>query len=179
MYLGMGTLLREKWEILIWICTIDLTFQPRLDRSYVGFIWISVTKNEGVTEEITFPEHWTIENAIPPKPIVNNYIDQVIQEDNGSVSITFESPVRNYSRSLSSRNSFSSSYNPYRVSIPTTSRHSISKIPEKPKSPSIESINIEGIKISKNQFPYPIYKKDSPTASDDMNFSIHGWVCNR
>lgn len=40
-------------------------------------------------EEITFPGHWTINNVVPPKPIVNNFIEQIIQDDNGSVSISF------------------------------------------------------------------------------------------
>lgn len=106
-------------------------------------------------EEKTFLEHWTINNVVPPKPIVNNYIEQIIQDDNGSVSISFgDSLIRNYSRSLSSRGSFSFS-KPYKISIPTTSRHSIS---EQSEPSMVESVNIEGLRISENQIPHAIYQ---------------------
>lgn len=122
-------------------------------------------------EEITFPDSWTITNAVLPKPIVNFNIEQIVQDTEGSVNLTFRNPLLG-SRSRNARSSFSS-HQPYRVSVPTTSRHSVSE----PIEQLVEKVPIEGLKISENQIPHSIYRnpsnrRESPTASE-MNFSIN------
>lgn len=40
-------------------------------------------------EEINFPESWVLPNVIPPRPILNHDVEQVVQHDDGDVEISF------------------------------------------------------------------------------------------
>ncbi|KAI8554886.1 hypothetical protein RHMOL_Rhmol05G0131600 [Rhododendron molle] len=125
-------------------------------------------------EEITFPENWTITNAVPPRPIINR-IEQITQDNEGTVSLNFRNSRNNgLLRSISSR--MSNTHEPYRVSVPPTTveRNPTSDIPD---SSSLEDVNLAGIRISANNIPHGVYNEphhrvESPTASD-MNFSIN------
>ncbi|GMP63744.1 hypothetical protein CsSME_00025315 [Camellia sinensis var. sinensis] len=68
--------------------------------------------------EITFLERWKIPNAIPPKPIVNRTIDQIVQTQGGDVFLNFRTSLP---RRMSSRSSI-----PYRVDLPSSSRQLVS-----------------------------------------------------
>jgi hypothetical protein len=59
-------------------------------------------------DEIKFPETWTIAQAIPPKPLLNHDIENIIQEIDGTVKINFHRIGSNLSRSYSSRSFISS-----------------------------------------------------------------------
>lgn len=82
-------------------------------------------------EEIAFPKNWTITNAVPSRPIINQ-IEQIIQDNDGTVSLNFRnSSLDHHPRGRSARSSFSTpNSRPYRVNIPSTRRHSISEIPK-------------------------------------------------
>jgi hypothetical protein len=129
-------------------------------------------------EEITFPENWTITNAVPPRPIINQ-IEQIVQDDEGTVSLNFRSShSERFLRSRSSRNnSFNSTQVPYGVNIPTTSRNSTLGVSE--SQHPIEETHLAGLRLSENQIPHGVYQNpnqgpvESPTASD-MNFTING-----
>lgn len=147
-------------------------------------------------KDITFPEKWHIPDAVPPRPLIQQNIDNVIQTEGGNVFLRFEKPQQKLIRSNSSNASFRTaprsfsnnsfrSIPPYRVDLPESSRQSIDsllqEIPDRPISrpPSDPqedpmATEIQGIKISNNQIPHGVYRTqppDNPTASD-MNFEI-------
>ena len=119
--------------------------------------------------EIEFPENWILEGAIPPQPVVNNKITNIVQTSDGIVNIEFEkekpeieenSLIR---RSRSQRTSYSYiSPIDYRVEIP--SRASTSQIREDIDE-KIEHLNI------KNNIVQGIYQNEDPTPSE-MNFNL-------
>ncbi|KAI8545611.1 hypothetical protein RHMOL_Rhmol07G0053100 [Rhododendron molle] len=115
-----------------------------------------------------------IETNMLTSNIATNRIEQITQDNEGTVSLNFRNSRSNrLLRSMSSR--MSNTHEPYRVSIPPTTvgRNSTSDIPD---SNPLEDVNLAGIRISANNVPHGVYNEphrvESPTASD-MNFSIN------
>ena len=68
-------------------------------------------------EEINFPESKTIRNVVPPTPIINRSVDQIMETREGDVILNFRGGNPQFSRSLSTRHGSL----PYRVFIPSNS----------------------------------------------------------
>lgn len=76
-------------------------------------------------QKITFPDRWQITNAVPPQPIVQQKLDDVIQIEGGNVFLRFQRPQRQLSRSMSTTSVRSTPFREtYRVDFPESSRHS-------------------------------------------------------
>ncbi|KAK9724018.1 hypothetical protein RND81_05G042000 [Saponaria officinalis] len=88
-------------------------------------------------EEIAFPDSWKIERAIPPKPIVYTDLLDVTQSEDGSINLNFGNNQNHRLSSLRS-NSMRSYISPYDYLMepPSTSRCSISQLPETTCPPS-------------------------------------------
>jgi len=102
-------------------------------------------------DEINFLEKWVIPNAIHPKSIINQEINQIIQTEDGEVEIMFN-PTR--SIILTDIN------NPARLSI---SRRFVSRR----MTPETE---IQDIRISETNILHPVYEQRnnmSPTKQRD------------
>ena len=94
-------------------------------------------------KDITFPDRWEIPNAVPPKPMIQHNIDDVIQTQGGHVYLQFQKPmlIRSNSSNASfrtaprsfSNNSFRSvpSVPPYQVDYPESSRQSVDNLPSR------------------------------------------------
>lgn len=124
-------------------------------------------------EEINFPETWTIPNAVPPRPIINR-IEQIVQDNEGTISLNFRNSSR-IPRSLSARTD--NIVRPYRVSIPTSARNSVSEINEQriPMRDEVMESEILGLRMSNNNIPHGVYqnvsqRRESPTRSE-MSFN--------
>jgi hypothetical protein len=76
-------------------------------------------------EEIEFPDEWTIDQAVPPTAVTDNQVDQIVQNNDGDVVISF---APNQVSRLTLPRSMSSRYfqrnTPYNVSL-APSRHSV------------------------------------------------------
>ena len=112
--------------------------------------------------EIDFPDTWVIPSAIPPKPQTCYDIRDVVEINNGDVMISFDRIKR------------TQSLRDYKVSLPSTSRPSTSR--RSTSSMKDENLEFEGIRLSDNQIPHGIYRREenrtSPTASEINNFAL-------
>ena len=76
-------------------------------------------------DEINFPTEWLLPNAVPPTALVQPHLDQIIQNRDGDVEVSFvpgQTSRLALTRSVSSRD-----YGrPYNVSYPSSSRDSVS-----------------------------------------------------
>ena len=145
-----------------------------------------LTSNIAITKliswkEIDFSESWTIQNVVPPTPILNVSVEQIMKTREGDVILNFRKnlsqfPMSLSSRSISTQGLLTRNRNlPYRIAIPSIStRHSISK--SEPRAEMEDNILVEGGIISSNQIPRGIYQEQpirriSPTASE-VNFNV-------
>ncbi|KAF6151900.1 hypothetical protein GIB67_010474 [Kingdonia uniflora] len=102
--------------------------------------------------DIKFPDEWKIQEAVPPPPIIDHQIDQITQNIDGNVTISFASnEISRLSlpRSLSSRGSMQNM--PFNVAH-ASSRHSISG-----DMIIIDESKIQGIRIFDQQIPHGVY----------------------
>lgn len=131
--------------------------------------------------EINFPEQWNLTEIVPPKPIIDSRVDQIIQNNEGDVEVIF-APNKmsriSLPRTMSMRESSS---NPYRVSLAST-RKSMSVESEVPSEITeeikITEPEIRGVRISDQQIPHGIYanftsnEKHPDDASSNSGFYI-------
>lgn len=108
--------------------------------------------------EVNFPDQWNLTEMVPPKPIIDNRVDQIIQNDEGDVEVLF-APNKISRLSLSSSRSLRN--NSYKVSLPSSS-HFVSRDSDTNSRTDTEEIKIaeneiRGIKISDQQIPHGIY----------------------
>ena len=104
-------------------------------------------------EEIQFPDNWTLNQAVEPSPVVESTVDQILQDTDGNVMISFT--PNQVSRLTLSRSSSSRSYqrsNPCNISL-VSSRRSVSE--ERPNTTD-ESV-VRGIRLSEQEIPHGVY----------------------
>lgn len=76
-------------------------------------------------DEIKFPQHWILEDNIPPTPLINNNIESIIQTSDGAVTIEFNKEIEyehdliKRTRSARSSHSYISPLD-YKVEVPST-----------------------------------------------------------
>ena len=106
-------------------------------------------------DEIDFPENWVLENNIPPRNLINNDIESIIQTSDGVVRIGFNNIEKEITRSRSTRSM--RSYIPptdYKVDIPTSRT-------------SVDLGRVNNLNIQDNI----VYEADETTASQ-MDFKL-------
>ena len=126
-------------------------------------------------EEIDFPKEWLLPNAVPPAALVQPQIDQIVQNTDGDVEVSFVPGQRlALTRSISSSRDYG---RPYNVSYPPSSRHSTSSIDlEQIHTLHREKPNpLEGFRMSEHQIPHGIYRPEQhkETQENDPEY-IHG-----
>jgi hypothetical protein len=165
----------DNWTCLLQIHQID--FQGSSTLVQTNLLTSNIATNKLIKwNEITFPETWTLPQAIEPEPIINRNISQIIQTTEGEVEIKFNSQ-RSFRipRSISSRyssNEFYSAAND--LSRPSTSRSSISEPVSKIRE---GSESVEHIIISENKIPQGVYSGSSESGKSptESEISYHGF----
>ena len=109
-------------------------------------------------EEINFPQNWLLTSSIPPRPVVETDLDQIIQSEDGEVEVRFNPKI--ITRISSSRNSNSNFENQSIKSGNYTRRD--------------KELEVQGIKISNSSIAHPIYERPNPGSptQSDMDFNI-------
>ena len=118
-------------------------------------------------EDIEFPERWTIQRAIPPKPIIHRDIESIVENIDGQVFLNFRKNLPRLNRSYSINNLDI----PYKVSIPSSSARP-STASNLSESDIDENVSVEGIKISSNNIPHGVYKERNMPSASEINFQI-------
>jgi hypothetical protein len=130
--------------------------------------------------EIKFPETWTIPQAIQPRPILNQSIENIVEELDGTVRINFNRIGRSNSARTDGDlmiNRPASSINSFQTAVSRMpSRHSVSTVNR--SNNSSDDLILEGNYISDQQIPHGIYVRNeanrptSPTVSEVNNFRL-------
>ena len=95
-------------------------------------------------EEINFSQNWLLTSSIPPRPIIETDLDQIIQTEDEEVEVKFNPKI--ITKISSSRNS---NFENQSLKSGNSTRRD-------------KELEVQGIKISNSSIAHPIYERSNP-----------------